>query len=171
MHLTNLEEQEWLRRRFEAPYASQLNAAQQKVLFKRLIRSTKFEDFLAKVWRGFAAATPHATRLVSLAEMAVGEAFWPRGLRGKLAPARASEWRSTTRLVQVLVPAIKQLIDRSSSMGVDSFVIGKRSKKSASGVLIRSVNKKNSMQLLTPNMPCLCYACRNAAQRPPQRSF
>ncbi|KAK5980742.1 Oxoglutarate dehydrogenase, partial [Trichostrongylus colubriformis] len=57
-----------------------------KRLFKRLIRSTKFEDFLAKKW-------PSEKRF---------------GLEG----------------CEVLIPALKQVIDTSSSLGVDSVVIG-----------------------------------------------
>ncbi|KAK6029225.1 putative oxoglutarate dehydrogenase, E1 component [Ostertagia ostertagi] len=55
-------------------------------LFKRLIRSTKFEEFLAKKW-------PSEKRF---------------GLEG----------------CEVLIPAVKQVIDTSSSLGVDSIVIG-----------------------------------------------
>ncbi|KAJ1365206.1 2-oxoglutarate dehydrogenase, mitochondrial [Parelaphostrongylus tenuis] len=72
MHLTNLEQQDWIRRHFEAPRVTELSHDQKKVLFKRLIRSTKF------------------------------------GLEG----------------CEVLIPAIKQVIDTSSNLGVDSFVIG-----------------------------------------------
>lgn len=84
MHLTNYEQQDWVRKHFEAPRVTELTPAQKKVLFKRLIRSTKFEDFLAKKW-------PSEKRF---------------GLEG----------------CEVLIPAIKQVIDRSSAMGVDSFV-------------------------------------------------
>ncbi|PAV80648.1 hypothetical protein WR25_22871 isoform B [Diploscapter pachys] len=86
MHLNNLEQQDWIRRRFEAPRVTELSHDQKKVLFKRLIRSTKFEEFLAKKW-------PSEKRF---------------GLEG----------------CEVLIPAIKQVIDSSSSLGVDSFVIG-----------------------------------------------
>ncbi|CAJ0935954.1 unnamed protein product, partial [Mesorhabditis belari] len=86
MHLTNYEQQDWIRRRFEAPRVTELSRDQKKVLFKRLIRSTKFEEFLAKKW-------PSEKRF---------------GLEG----------------CEVLIPAIKQVIDSSSSLGVDSFVIG-----------------------------------------------
>ncbi|KAF8371141.1 ogdh-1 [Pristionchus pacificus] len=86
MHLTNFEQQEWIRKRFEAPKATELSHEQKKVLFKRLIRSTKFEEFLAKKW-------PSEKRF---------------GLEG----------------CEVLIPAIKQVIDSSSSLGVDSVVIG-----------------------------------------------
>ena len=85
-HLTNYEQQEWIRRRFEAPHAAELTGHQKKVLFKRLIRSTKFEEFLSKKW-------PSEKRF---------------GLEG----------------CEVLIPAIKQVIDRSSMLGVDSVVIG-----------------------------------------------
>uniref|UniRef100_A0A915EQU5 2-oxoglutarate dehydrogenase, mitochondrial n=1 Tax=Ditylenchus dipsaci TaxID=166011 RepID=A0A915EQU5_9BILA len=86
MHLTNYDQQEWIRRHFEAPRVTELTPAQKKVLFKRLIRSTKFEDFLAKKW-------PSEKRF---------------GLEG----------------CEVLIPSIKQVIDRSSALGVDSIVIG-----------------------------------------------
>ncbi|KJH49248.1 oxoglutarate dehydrogenase (succinyl-transferring), E1 component [Dictyocaulus viviparus] len=86
MHLTNLEQQDWIRRRFEAPRVTELSHDQKKVLFKRLIRSTKFEEFLAKKW-------PSEKRF---------------GLEG----------------CEVLIPAIKQVIDTSSNLGVDSVVIG-----------------------------------------------
>ncbi|KAL3079716.1 hypothetical protein niasHS_013998 [Heterodera schachtii] len=86
MHLTNYEQQDWIRKHFEAPKVTELPPEQKKVLFKRLIRSTKFEDFLAKKW-------PSEKRF---------------GLEG----------------CEVLVPAIKQVIDRSSALGVDSIVLG-----------------------------------------------
>uniref|UniRef100_A0A1I8A919 2-oxoglutarate dehydrogenase, mitochondrial n=1 Tax=Steinernema glaseri TaxID=37863 RepID=A0A1I8A919_9BILA len=50
MHLTNYEQQEWIRQRFESPHVTELTHDQKKTLFKRLIRSTKFEEFLAKKW-------------------------------------------------------------------------------------------------------------------------
>lgn len=86
MHLTNFEQQDWIRKHFEAPRVTELTHIEKKVLFKRLIRSTKFEDFLAKKW-------PSEKRF---------------GLEG----------------CEVLIPAIKQVIDRSSILGVDSVVIG-----------------------------------------------
>ncbi|WKY03571.1 hypothetical protein Q1695_004935 [Nippostrongylus brasiliensis] len=86
MHLNNLEQQDWIRQRFEAPRVTELSHDQKKVLFKRLIRSTKFEEFLAKKW-------PSEKRF---------------GLEG----------------CEVLIPAIKQVIDTSSNLGVDSVVIG-----------------------------------------------
>lgn len=86
MHLTNYEQQDWIRRHFEAPRVTELTPEQKKVLFKRLIRSTKFEDFLATKW-------PSEKRF---------------GLEG----------------CEVLIPAIKQVIDRSSVLGIDSIVIG-----------------------------------------------
>lgn len=48
MHLTNYDQLEWVRKRFETPLATQLSPDDKKTLFKRLIRSTKFEEFLAK---------------------------------------------------------------------------------------------------------------------------
>uniref|UniRef100_A0AC34FX80 2-oxoglutarate dehydrogenase E1 component N-terminal domain-containing protein n=1 Tax=Panagrolaimus sp. ES5 TaxID=591445 RepID=A0AC34FX80_9BILA len=39
MHLTNFEQQEWIRKNFEQPRVTELTPQQKKVLFKRLIRS------------------------------------------------------------------------------------------------------------------------------------
>jgi hypothetical protein len=50
MHVYSLAQQDFIRQRFEAPRATELTHDQKKVLFKRLIRSTKFEEFLAKKW-------------------------------------------------------------------------------------------------------------------------
>ncbi|VDK27511.1 unnamed protein product [Gongylonema pulchrum] len=86
MHLTNYEQLEWVRQRFEEPRAAELTHEQKKTLFKRLIRSTKFEEFLSKKW-------PSEKRF---------------GLEG----------------CEVLIPAVKQVIDASSAAGVDSIVIG-----------------------------------------------
>ncbi|VDM38709.1 unnamed protein product [Toxocara canis] len=94
MHLTNYEQLDWVRRKFEMPRATELNHEQKKTLLKRLIRSTKFEEFLAKKW-------PSEKRF---------------GLDG----------------CEILMPAIKQLIDHASSSGVDSVVIGMPHRQAAS---------------------------------------
>uniref|UniRef100_A0AC35TYH7 Oxoglutarate dehydrogenase (succinyl-transferring) n=1 Tax=Rhabditophanes sp. KR3021 TaxID=114890 RepID=A0AC35TYH7_9BILA len=86
MHLNNFEQQEWIRKHFETPAIAELDKTSKKTLFKRLIRSTKFEEFLAKKW-------PSEKRF---------------GLEG----------------CEVMIPAIKQVIDTSSHEGVDSVVIG-----------------------------------------------
>uniref|UniRef100_A0A0N4U861 2-oxoglutarate dehydrogenase, mitochondrial n=1 Tax=Dracunculus medinensis TaxID=318479 RepID=A0A0N4U861_DRAME len=86
MHLTNYDQLEWVRKRFETPLATQLSPDDKKTLFKRLIRSTKFEEFLAKKW-------PSEKRF---------------GIEG----------------CEVLIPAVKKVIDVSSAAGVESFVIG-----------------------------------------------
>jgi len=86
MHLTSYKQQEWIRSHFEAPKVTKLTVDEKRLLFKRLIRSTKFEDFLAKKW-------PSEKRF---------------GLEG----------------CEILIPAMKQVIDRSSAFGIDSVVIG-----------------------------------------------
>lgn len=86
MHINNFEQQNWIRERFETPHVAELTPEKKKVLFKRLIRSNKFEDFLAKKW-------PSEKRF---------------GLEG----------------CEVLIPALKQIIDRSSELGVENFVVG-----------------------------------------------
>ncbi|KHN76850.1 2-oxoglutarate dehydrogenase, mitochondrial [Toxocara canis] len=73
MHLTNYEMLEWVRRRFESPNVMKLAEHQKKVLYKRLMRSANFDEFLAK---------------------------------------------------KLLIPALEQLIDHGSALGVDSVVVG-----------------------------------------------
>lgn len=57
-----------------------------QVLFKRLIRSTRFEEYLAKKW-------PSEKRF---------------GLEG----------------CEILIPALKQIIDGASARGIDTFIMG-----------------------------------------------
>uniref|UniRef100_A0A915E3U9 Uncharacterized protein n=1 Tax=Ditylenchus dipsaci TaxID=166011 RepID=A0A915E3U9_9BILA len=50
MRLTNYDQQEGIRRHFEAQRVTELTPSQKKVLFQRLMHSTKFEDCRAKDW-------------------------------------------------------------------------------------------------------------------------
>ena len=63
-----------------------MSAEEKRILLARLVRSTRFEEYLAKKW-------PSEKRF---------------GLEG----------------CEVLIPAMKQIIDIASSRGVDNFVIG-----------------------------------------------
>lgn len=86
MFINNLEQCDWIKKRFETPYAMTLTNQEKRTLMKRLIRSTRFEEFLAKKW--------------------------------------SSEKRFGLEGCEVLIPAMKKVIDSSSAFGVDSFVIG-----------------------------------------------
>lgn len=86
MFINNLEQCNWIRQKFETPGAMDMSHDQKKLLFNRLTRSTKFEEFLAKKW--------------------------------------VSEKRFGLEGCEVLIPAMKAIIDRSSELGVDSFVMG-----------------------------------------------
>eukprot|EP00118_Oscarella_pearsei_P028876 m.3177 g.3177 ORF g.3177 m.3177 type:complete len:996 (+) comp9096_c0_seq1:289-3276(+) len=77
---------DWIREKFESPKKEGMSSEARKRLMARLIRSTRFEEFLAKKW-------PSEKRF---------------GLEG----------------CEVLIPALKQIIDRSSEVGVNSFVLG-----------------------------------------------
>lgn len=50
MFINNLEQCDWLKKRFEMPGVTQLTQDEKRTLMKRLIRSTNFEQFLAKKW-------------------------------------------------------------------------------------------------------------------------
>jgi len=77
---------DWIRERFETPEAMKLTKEKKELLLNRLIRSTKFEEFLK-------AKCPSEKRF---------------GLEG----------------CEVLIPAMKHVIDECSVAGVESFVIG-----------------------------------------------
>lgn len=86
MFINNLEQCDWLKKRFEMPGVMALTNEEKRTLVKRLIRSTNFEQFLAKKW--------------------------------------SSEKRFGLEGCEVLIPAMKQVIDSASTFGVDSIIIG-----------------------------------------------
>ena len=86
MHINNLEQSDWIKKRFETPNVMQLTKDEKRILMARLIRSQRFEEYLAKKW--------------------------------------SSEKRFGLEGCEVLIPAMKSVIDTSSSHGLDSFVIG-----------------------------------------------
>lgn len=86
MFISNMEHIDWIKKRFEVPGVMTMSQDEKRTLLARLIRSTRFEEFLAKKW--------------------------------------SSEKRFGLEGCEVLVPAIKTVIDFSSMYGVDSFVIG-----------------------------------------------
>ena len=86
MFINNLAQCDWLKKRFEMPGVMEMTKEEKRTLMARLIRSTRFEEFLAKKW--------------------------------------SSEKRFGLEGCEVLIPAMKRVIDMSSAFGVDSFVIG-----------------------------------------------
>lgn len=86
MFINSQEQLLWLKRSFETPGVSDLTKEQKRLLLARLVRSHKFEEFLAKKFPG-------------------DKRF---GLEG----------------CEVLIPAMKTIIDRSSELGVESFNMG-----------------------------------------------
>ncbi len=50
MHITSQDQKEWIRQKFENPEARRITPEEQKLTLERLVRSTKFEEFLAKKW-------------------------------------------------------------------------------------------------------------------------
>ena len=86
MFINHLEQCDWIKKRFETPSVMEMTNDEKRILMARLIRSTRFEEFLAKKW--------------------------------------SSEKRFGLEGCEVLIPAMKRVIDASSAFGVDSFVIG-----------------------------------------------
>lgn len=86
MFINSPEQLLWLKQRFETPGALDLTKEQKRLLLARLVRSHKFEEFLAKKFPG-------------------DKRF---GLEG----------------CEVLIPAMKTIIDKSSELGVNSFNMG-----------------------------------------------
>lgn len=48
MFINNLEQCDWIKKRFETPGIMNMTVADKRTLMARLVRSTRFEEFLAK---------------------------------------------------------------------------------------------------------------------------
>lgn len=86
MYINNHGKCNWIREQFEAPGTGNLSGEEKKRTLKRLIRATRFEEFLAKKW--------------------------------------TAEKRFGLEGCEVLIPAMKTIIDTVSARGVDSVVMG-----------------------------------------------
>ncbi|THD22927.1 2-oxoglutarate dehydrogenase mitochondrial [Fasciola hepatica] len=86
MFINSLNKCDWIQRKPETPGALSFTPQQKRFILARLVRSTRFEAFLAKKW--------------------------------------SSEKRFGVEGCEVLIPAMKTLIDVSTDLGVDSIVIG-----------------------------------------------
>uniref|UniRef100_A0A671Y1F9 oxoglutarate dehydrogenase (succinyl-transferring) n=1 Tax=Sparus aurata TaxID=8175 RepID=A0A671Y1F9_SPAAU len=86
MFINNVDQCQWIRQKIETPGIMQFTNAEKRTLLARLIRSTRFEDFLARKW--------------------------------------SSEKRFGLEGCEVLIPALKTIIDKSSAAGIDSVIMG-----------------------------------------------
>jgi 2-oxoglutarate dehydrogenase E1 component len=86
MHINSVDKCEWIRKHFETPNCMELTQTEKQRALKRLIRATKFEEFLAKKW--------------------------------------SSEKRFGLEGCEVLIPAMKTVIDSVSAAGVDTVIMG-----------------------------------------------
>ncbi|XP_012693837.2 2-oxoglutarate dehydrogenase-like, mitochondrial [Clupea harengus] len=86
MFINNVEQCQWIRQRFETPGVMRFTHSEKRTLLARLVRSTRFEDFLARKW--------------------------------------SSEKRFGLEGCEVLIPALKMIIDKSSEAGIDSVIMG-----------------------------------------------
>uniref|UniRef100_A0A1X7TY60 2-oxoglutarate dehydrogenase, mitochondrial n=1 Tax=Amphimedon queenslandica TaxID=400682 RepID=A0A1X7TY60_AMPQE len=86
MHINDRSKCDWIRTKFEPPGITEMSVTDKKRLLARLIRATRFEEFLASKW--------------------------------------TSEKRFGLEGCEVLIPALKTIIDHSSYAGVESFNIG-----------------------------------------------
>uniref|UniRef100_A0A8D0G3V3 2-oxoglutarate dehydrogenase complex component E1 n=1 Tax=Sphenodon punctatus TaxID=8508 RepID=A0A8D0G3V3_SPHPU len=86
MFINDLEQCQWIRQKFETPGVMQFNSEEKRTLLARLVRSTRFEEFLHRKW--------------------------------------SSEKRFGLEGCEVLIPALKTIIDKSSEKGVDNVIMG-----------------------------------------------
>uniref|UniRef100_A0A672QZQ4 oxoglutarate dehydrogenase (succinyl-transferring) n=1 Tax=Sinocyclocheilus grahami TaxID=75366 RepID=A0A672QZQ4_SINGR len=86
MFINNMEQCQWIRQKFETPGIMTFSDREKRTLLARLVRSTRFEDFLARKW--------------------------------------SSEKRFGLEGCEVLIPALKMIIDKSSEAGVESVIMG-----------------------------------------------
>ncbi|XP_059819795.1 2-oxoglutarate dehydrogenase complex component E1 isoform X1 [Hypanus sabinus] len=86
MFINDLEQCQWIRQKFETPSAMQFTNEEKRTLLARLVRSTRFEEFLQRKW--------------------------------------SSEKRFGLEGCEVLIPALKTIIDKSSENGVEYIIMG-----------------------------------------------
>lgn len=86
MFINDLEQCQWIREKFERPGIMQFNSEEKRTLLARLVRSTRFEEYLHRKW--------------------------------------SSEKRFGLEGCEVLIPALKTIIDKSSESGVDNVIMG-----------------------------------------------
>ncbi|XP_064421602.1 2-oxoglutarate dehydrogenase complex component E1 isoform X1 [Latimeria chalumnae] len=86
MFINDLDQCQWIREKFETPGIMQFSTEEKRTLLARLVRSTRFEEFLHRKW--------------------------------------SSEKRFGLEGCEVLIPALKTIIDKSSENGVDYVIMG-----------------------------------------------
>ncbi|XP_078522893.1 2-oxoglutarate dehydrogenase complex component E1 isoform X1 [Lissotriton helveticus] len=86
MFINDMEQCQWIREKFERPGIMQFNSEEKRTLLARLVRSTRFEEYLHRKW--------------------------------------SSEKRFGLEGCEVLIPALKTIIDKSSESGVDNVIMG-----------------------------------------------
>ncbi|KAL8186856.1 UNVERIFIED_CONTAM: hypothetical protein K2H54_016840 [Gekko kuhli] len=86
MFINDVEQCDWIRQKFEAPGVMKFTSEEKQTLLARLVRSTRFEDFLARKW--------------------------------------SSEKRFGLEGCEVMIPALKTIIDKSSEMGIEYVIMG-----------------------------------------------
>ncbi|XP_016288226.1 2-oxoglutarate dehydrogenase-like, mitochondrial isoform X2 [Monodelphis domestica] len=86
MFINDVEQCQWIRQRFETPGVMKFTNEEKRTLLARLVRSMRFEDFLARKW--------------------------------------SSEKRFGLEGCEVMIPALKTVIDKSSEMGIENVILG-----------------------------------------------
>ncbi|XP_026528525.1 2-oxoglutarate dehydrogenase-like, mitochondrial isoform X2 [Notechis scutatus] len=86
MFINDVEQCDWIRQKFEMPGVMKFNNEEKRTLLARLVRATRFEDFLARKW--------------------------------------SSEKRFGLEGCEVMIPALKTIIDKSSEMGIEYVIMG-----------------------------------------------
>uniref|UniRef100_A0A674IFL3 2-oxoglutarate dehydrogenase-like, mitochondrial n=1 Tax=Terrapene triunguis TaxID=2587831 RepID=A0A674IFL3_9SAUR len=86
MFINDVEQCQWIRQKFETPGVMKFTNEEKRTLLARLVRSMRFEDFLARKW--------------------------------------SSEKRFGLEGCEVMIPALKTIIDKSSEMGAEYVIMG-----------------------------------------------
>uniref|UniRef100_A0A4W3H9G5 2-oxoglutarate dehydrogenase-like, mitochondrial n=1 Tax=Callorhinchus milii TaxID=7868 RepID=A0A4W3H9G5_CALMI len=86
MFINDVEQCQWIRQKFETPGITKITNTEKRRLLARLIRSARFEDFLARKW--------------------------------------SSEKRFGVEGCEILIPALKTIIDKSTCKGIENIIMG-----------------------------------------------
>ena len=116
MFINSLEQCNWIRKRFETPGIMDLDSDGKRLLLARLARATGYTLFTCGNQRG--------RRANLIDTLLIGICTYMNSFEAFLARKWTSEKRFGLEGCEILIPAMKAIIDKSSELGVESIIMG-----------------------------------------------